>query len=262
MNYKLLLLLLCFSGIMGVGIYFIVHEQNTSQMIANAPVAKLDSPLQPDKSAPTNTAKNVTNNPILSAASTDDEIFDRLDELQDCYVNEHCPFANNDPREQYFEASNQIAEGINILASKALANKLNPTYAEIAQRFISFENDKVRESALNLMAAQPPESGNVPAIISGLATSHGAGIFRHAMVEFQRYQASEEQQTIAQFLTGVIEHGGHFASQEVAKSVLPLLQQNTIELFEKARDNLPQKSARLRLLNKTLTEYSRQQTGG
>lgn len=211
---------------------------------------------------PSKQAKPSDNKRISPRELADEVVIAEIESLIHCYEQDNCQIPQNEPRAHFFIVGQKITDAVRILIKKSDPSVLNAEYVELAQELIQFENDQVKEAALDLMASQPPIDSNVNAIVGGMQQSHDASLYQQIIVEFQRYPDPGQQQQITDFMMETIKTGGHYASRTVAKSVLPLMNEQNVEAYQTLQDELPKDSQRYQFLNQTLLEYNRIKSGG
>jgi hypothetical protein len=207
------------------------------------------------------TASNRSEAALKNPESELVRIQDHLFTIANCEENQDCPFADTDPKAVYFSIGQAIKNDLAKLAIE-FSDKPNPELAVIARQYVQFENDHVRESALQLMSSQPPETENVDAIISGLSNSHDASIYQMAMVEFQRYPEQASKQKIQTFFTTTLQQGGFYAKRQVAEGLLPFLNASNISQFRELQATLPANQAHSKLLLQNIEEFELMASGG
>jgi hypothetical protein len=190
-------------------------------------------------------------------------IIAHLEILEECNTRNDCNVKQNDPRSAFFSIGRAMSNDLRLLAELKSKSKEYENQARLlASRLLGFENDEVRESALLFLATVPPVPENVDAIISGLSLCHDAAVFRIAIKEFARYHESASREKISQFLGEVILTGGHYAAQEVAKNLLPLMDEISISYYQSLLEQMPEKTKKYRLLKNTVKQYKLHLQGG
>ncbi|MBT5230948.1 MAG: hypothetical protein HOM11_11815 [Methylococcales bacterium] len=188
-------------------------------------------------------------------------ILSHMAAIEHCEANNECPFADTDPKSVYFAVGMALKKDIQLLTLHA-SEQPNLILLETAKTYFVYQNDHVREAALNLMATQPPDQDNVPVLLEGLAQSHDANIYRMALVEFQRYPDQNSQQHIHAFLSDTLSTGGIFAKRTIANNLLPLLSTRNIDRYRAVLTQLSADQSHSRALKQIIEEFDRQQTGG
>lgn len=166
----------------------------------------------------------------------------QLEELEQCAKGVvDCALPQADPRSAELELALRLARTIDELTQLSQAGVGDPqAYDPIAQRYVQHSDGHVQEAALELMATLPPHPQQVTALLAGLQNTHDAGIYRMALLEFERHPEPTIRRRIDAFLMETLRTGGHFASQEVASRLLPLLDENNIDAYRELAAELPQ----------------------
>lgn len=210
-----------------------------------------------------NETSTVSPEPVapVRISPTTKSLLSELKDYQECYLRTDCVTPESDARAAHFFVAQQITERLDRLVAltrQQTAN--NDEFVEIAKQFLSFPDGRVQEQALLLMGSMPPRDGNAQAIMSALRDHHDARLFELAMVELQRYP--NDYHATDDFLIETLKTGGHYASQVVARQLLPVLRDDNIERYEQTATELPPNTAKARYLKQVLNEYRLLQQGG
>lgn len=248
---KYIFILLILSAL-GLGGYFLRSE--------NIPKVQKTSRPEPTQASQNHLAKNPPQSLSKSAVPESEPL---LVEVKPCELTQDCVITDNDPRAQAFADAAKVQAQLDaILLKQRQAPTDNPQLAKIARQFFAYPDGQVQEMALDLMATVSPEPENVEVVVRVLEHSHDARLFQVAMQEFQRYPAEEEQEKIRTLLVSTLESGGFFAAQEVARSLLPLLNPNNIQWYQEALSRLPANTAKANVLKNVLQEFVLLNSGG
>jgi len=113
----------------------------------------------------------------------------------------------------------------------------------IAQEYVLSGDSSVQESALLLMATQPPSPESLRALISGLfEEGTNSELIAQAMIELQRYTSAADIARIDQALAQAMETGTPFVAGEVSARILPFLTDWSISFFTEVARRLPEGS--------------------
>lgn len=223
-------------------------------------------------------AKEESNQPFLQAGaevtpvedaaegmdSIDQKIANLLSEikqLKDCHLTNSCPVDNSDPRASELLRGQMIKDKLAAYTELTLNNDeaVEETNALI-QSLIDYPDGHVQAAVINLMSANAPNEENGEALIVALAQSYDAKIMDQAMTELIRYPQLAEQAD--NLFSQSLQTGSFYVAQEIAQRILPYLNQDNIELYEKIAQSLPPKSKRARALWSNINEYKKLSTGG
>ncbi len=194
-------------------------------------------------------------------APTTRNLLNELKDYQECYFRSDCVTPESDARAAHFFVAQQITERLDRLTALTRQQTVsNEELVEIAKQFLSFPDGRVQEQSLVLMGSMPPRDGNAQAIMSALRNHHDARLFELAMVELPRYP--NDYRATDDFLIETLKTGGHYASQVVARQLLPVLREDNIERYEQTAAELPSNTAKARYLKQVLNEYRLLQQGG
>ncbi len=192
------------------------------------------------------------------------DLFKELEKLKACSKGiSDCNLPQSDPRIAELELGQRIAKTIDsiTLISQASTEDISQ-YHEVAQEFVKHPDGHVQEAALELMATLQPNPDNVTALLDGLSNTHDAAIYRMSIMEFSRHDDPQLKTQIDTLLINTLKTGGHFAAQEVAKDILPLLTKDNVEQYRKVATELPANSAKAKALKANLEEFDMQRSGG
>lgn len=188
-------------------------------------------------------------------------LFIELADYERCYLQTDCVTPESDARAAHFFVVQEISERLDQLVALTRQVQTDSSrFIETARQFLVFPDGRVQAQALILMGSMPPVKGNARAVINALKNHHDARLFELAMVELQRYP--NDYRMTDDFLIDTLKTGGHYASQTVARKLLPILRENNIERYEKTATELPPNTAKARYLKQVLNEYHLLQQGG
>lgn len=188
-------------------------------------------------------------------------LLNELKDYRECYFRTDCVTPESDARAAHFFVAQQITERLDrLVALTRQQTASNAELVEMAKQLLSFPDGRVQEQALLLMGSMPPRDGNAQAIMRALRDHHDARLFELAMVELQRYP--NNYRATDDFLIETLKTGGHYASQVVARQLLPMLRDDNIERYEQTATELPPNTAKARYLKQVLNEYRLLQQGG
>lgn len=237
--------------------------------MSESPTPELEMPQQSiantkSVAQPTTVEKAATVERLKTAETPTPEIESLLSELieyKTCYVEDSCVIPQSDTRGAHFFVAQQLTQRLRRLVEFAHqgAPDAGPL-TDTARVFLGFPDGYVQEQALLLMGTMPPAEGNAEAIIGVLKDHHDANLFELALVELQRYPNA--YRIIDDFLIETLKTGGHYASQAVARQLLPILREDNINRYETIAGELPQDTAKARYLKQVLNEYRLLQQDG
>jgi len=238
----------------------------------------LSTPQNPPTDPPTHTEKPVQthlpaslNTSLIlvspeSAPNTNEsssDILQHIHQLEQCYQEDTCRFADSDPKASYFAVGSTLADDLDLLIQQQQrSEQIMTEVTATAQRLMAFENDHVRAKALSLLALQPPSTNTLSAILRGIKDSHDRGIYQQAMMEFSKYPKPADRDQVTRFLMAQLQHGGQFVGQIISQKVLPLMDEDNNAQWEALLQHLPPTSLRYQYLQANLEEYRLLQGGG
>lgn len=208
---------------------------------------------------PTATVAPPSSVPTSSAYSPQAE----LTRLEACSRTSSCGFKETDPRNAELETGRRIAAELRRLAESVTPGAAtNAAAGEFARRYVEHPDGHVQEAALQIMSRMEPDPRNLDVTLRALKSTHDAGIFQQAMQEFQRYPDAAARRQIDEVLMTTLKTGGHYAGQQVAMDLLPLLSPANVARYQAVLAELPADSGKAKYLSRTLEEYQRRQSGG
>jgi hypothetical protein len=184
-----------------------------------------------------------------------------LSRLKSCWKLGSCGFAETDSRSADFEAAERIEASLLDLLDVKRENP-GADLSEYAREWLHFPDDTVREAALTLLAMHSVTEENLRALLDGLERSHSAPLYGRALPVLRRYQSEGYQTEVNAFLVGVLREGGLFASETVARGILPFLDHSNIATFEGAARKMVAGGRGRRYLEAAISEYHLLQAGG
>ena len=190
-------------------------------------------------------------------------LISELKKLKNCANGADCGLPQTDPRSAELELGQRFARTIDkmtLLAQAGIGDET--TYQKVAQEYVKHPDGHVQEAALELMAACDPDPQNVASLVAGLTDTHDAQIYRMALMEFSRYDDPQLRNDIDNLLIDTLKTGGHFASQEVANDILPMLNEQNIDKYKTTLTELPANTAKAKALKANIEEFELQQSGG
>ncbi len=183
--------------------------------------------------------------------------------LQSCYNEIDCGYPNNDPRQVTYLIGQDIREELLSLLQRWQKNEIDSE--ELSQAAIESLNNPdghVQQAAIEIFSELPTSQNHYTLMFKTLSESYNAKIIKQIMQETQRYSEEKTSAQIDQIFIQQLKTGAPYASQEVAKNLLPFINSNNFILYKETLISLPPKSRKSRLLKSTLEEFERLQTGG
>ena len=91
-------------------------------------------------------------------------------------------------------------------------------------------------------------------IIEGIKDSESPEIFQKAIVEFARYEGEVNQKKVFNFLSELIKRGPFLVSSRLPKYLSPVLNSETIQMYETILDHIPRNQERYKQLYLVIEE--------
>lgn len=229
----------------------LVRHNSLSPMTQNP-----DPDLQERKPAAEKNQKSIENgsNSLIKQTIVTSE--KQLQLLKLCLASQNCPFPKTDPRSYELAVGQKAKAVIEQLAKTVEEQKIeSPTLVQIGVEAFQWDDDHVREAALELFSTQKPSAIALNALINGLKQSHDPSIYRQAIEELHRYTEGDQRPQVDQFLMETLEKGSHFAAAEVAQDLIPFLSEKNVDSFKHLLASLDPESPRYLALKKSLDEY-------
>ncbi len=113
----------------------------------------------------------------------------------------------------------------------------------------------VQEAALEIFSSLPPSAENLTVITGALALTPDASLIKPTLEELKRYLNTSWENRVHRFLTELVAHGPHFSSQAASESLLPFINERSLQAYEKTLKRLRPTSRAYQNLEATLREY-------
>ena len=185
--------------------------------------------------------------------------------IRSCYQSNDvdCNYSNNDPRQTSYLIGQDIKEELAALLQRWKNNEIcSAELSQAAIESLSNPDGHVQEAALKILAELPISNDHHNAIVMLVSDSYNTKIIKQAMTEIQRYQDSGTIDQIDQVFIEQLKTGAPYASQEIAKNILPFINQNNIGYYQETLDQLPPQSKKAQLLKSNIEEYHLLNQGG
>ena len=180
---------------------------------------------------------------------------EELRKLSHCLEDMSCPFPNTDLSEMELMLDRELAEKIKAIHVNAgIAESSLEVLMDIAESFIFYKGIYTKEAALSLFSQLPPDERNIETIIEGIKDSESPEIFQKAIVEFARYEGEVNQKKVFNFLSELIKRGPFLVSSRLPKYLSPVLNSETIQMYETILDHIPRNQERYKQLYLVIEE--------
>ena len=182
-------------------------------------------------------------------------------ELKMCLENRDCFqfFQQDDGKLGYhFAVSKEVASAASELLPLLEQGELavDQEVIQFVHELLSFPEDHVRDAALRLVPFLPHSEQTLRASLAALDDSVSAPLYSLGLRTFRDYsQDPAYNDVMSQFLAHKLVNGGHFASVEVAKGLLPIINSGNVELFQDTLKKMSPASKAHEFLRSGLEEY-------
>ncbi len=188
---------------------------------------------------------------------------DAIHKTKACYASTDCPFPQQDPRAYEHAVGQALAKQLREIRDRFKSTpEAQIELEKLGREFFENQDGFVQSEALAMLADLPPSSENLAAITTAMENSPDPLLVEKSMTELKRYLGTAQESQVHQSLTQVMSAGSHFASQSVAKALIPFINSNSYSAYSKAAATLPPDTTTAKLLKSALDEYQMQQTGG
>lgn len=216
-----------------------------------------------------------SNSSVASSANTAllNELRDRASvekfrDLELCLeLRNPCDIAQTEPRSSDIWVGDRAVrelQGLRLAFSQLSAEEQDSVRGDLTaatEWALNFEDDNVREEGLRLSRISMSPEQRVPAIISALRESVSAPLYDLGL-SLLRENKEIHRQEQEDFFAETIQTGGYYASEEVARQILPYLNADNVDRFTKLRRELPVESNTAVYLNENIKEYQMISQGG
>jgi hypothetical protein len=191
----------------------------------------------------------------------------RLKELEECMTSQSCPFPQDTPSSYSYAVNEALAAELRHFAVVAgqwqeTGGQIPEEAQQVARHFLASPSDEVKEAAIEFAAAAPPSPENMRAVIGGLRDSVSGPLYKTGLEELVRYANTEQSSEVNTFLLETIKHGGHYATEEIARSALPFINSSNVDQYKAALREMNPRSTTHLHLKLNLEEWARMQRGG
>jgi hypothetical protein len=209
-----------------------------------------------------------TNNPALVDELRDRASVEKFRDLELCLEPRNpCDIAQTEPRSSDLWVSDRVMrelQGLRLAFSQLSAEDQNAVRGDLAtvtDWALSFQDDYVREEGMRLSRYALPPEQRVQAVITSLKESVSAPLYDLGLsiLRENKEVATKDQ---VDFYVQTIQTGGYYASEEVARQILPYLNDDNIVRFVELRNQLPAESNTAIYLNENIKEYRMVAQGG
>ncbi|EQC50342.1 hypothetical protein M899_2571 [Bacteriovorax sp. BSW11_IV] len=201
--------------------------------------------------------KNIDRTPASFDTSISQNLEEEIQKLKDCY-SKICNFPNKDPRMHDLALGQKIKDKLFKLKEKALNEKSNPKYSEIAREYLKIEDGHVKEAALALMSTQPISSENFHSIVQDVLKYHDDALIEDAMMELERYQKLGHQEQITEALTESFQVASPMIKEKLAKGLFPFINEDTFNKYSEMAQNQNWNAKSVKILRSNLRRFERE----
>lgn len=187
----------------------------------------------------------------------------RASDLKNCYEPQVCAFPQMDPRSYELALGQALVELLDEYLSYSLrtgegANELQDLARELLESF----DGHVQAAALTVLKEFPISGESVEALGKALRQTPEPSVMALGLEELKRYMGTSYEYVVHETLQNILQEGGHFVGQEVAKELLPFLTEQSRQKYNEVLASLPPASAKAQTLRAILEEYDRLKSGG
>ena len=185
--------------------------------------------------------------------------------LQSCYDESiiDCGYPNNDPRQTSFLIGQDIKNELQSLLDHWNGGEIDEkVLSQAALESLANPDGHVQQAALEVLSELPPSQSHYNSMLETLAASYNAKIIKLIMLEAQRYKAENASGKSDQIFIQQLKTGAPYASQEVAKNLLPFFNEYNIGSYKQTLKKLSAKTKKAQILKANIEEYERMQAGG
>ena len=181
--------------------------------------------------------------------------------LETCEGKAACPEAGSDPYAAEYERNRKMAALLRSLTKETGETpEAREALRKVAAKYLSWPDGHVQSAALDILSGLPPNPENVRIIVMALDQTFDAPLMRQAMDELGRYPDREAQ--MRPFLSDLLLRGSIPVSQEVARDLLPLLNDQNATDYAELQASLDPESAKAEILAGVLKEFHMRSQGG
>lgn len=184
----------------------------------------------------------------------------RMRSIEACWSDPYCavePTGNGlEPQWKTFFLRKQLTLELQAISSQ-LKGWSPEWVAEVARHYVRFDDDYIKEEAVNLYQHMEHSSENMQALFEGLQASSSIPLYESAFPVLIGYSEAGEQDAVAEFVQSQILHGGHFVSEYLAEKVSLWLSKETVGSFEQILKKIPVFTRRHVLLRFHIEQYHR-----
>jgi hypothetical protein len=187
------------------------------------------------------------------------EILAEMRRAWECYEAPGCVLGEErDPRAEYFEAGERVAQGMRALTEQHRAHRISDVeLADAAHEVLGYESGRARAAAIEALGELPPSAVHLDALIDTLDRHHDERLFELALAELERYVDRGHRAEIDEFLQSNLRFGAHFPARTIARELGPFLSPENVVEYRRLAEELPAQDRRAELLKETLEAYER-----
>ena len=185
--------------------------------------------------------------------------------LQSCYNSNiiDCGYPNNDSRQTNYLIGQDIKSELQSLLDQWKGGGVDEkALSQAAIESIANPDGHVQQAALEILSNLPASQIHYNSILEILSASYNAKIIKQIMQEAQRYENENTSGNIDQIFIQQLKTGAPYASQEVAKNLLPFFNEYNIRSYKQTLNKLPTKTKKAQILKANIEEYERMRAGG
>lgn len=189
------------------------------------------------------------------------EFVEELNRLKQCSEG-NCIYPRTDARSYDFALAQDIKQTLFRFSEWVRNEKLESREAgEVAREFLAFDDGFVQSAALDLMSTQPPNQDNRDAILHEVIDGHDSELIEQAMLELERYTASDDRRIINQAFGKALMTGAPYVARAVSANIGPFVDARSFHFFESVLSQLPENSIYAEKLESSLDAFRSAQEG-
>lgn len=181
-------------------------------------------------------------------------VLGQMRDTRDCYQAPDCTVGDEaDPRAEYFEAGNRVAEGMRAMIERHQAGEItDEQLSDTALEFLEMESGRTRAAAIEALNRLPPQRRHLDALVDVLDQHHDEELFRLAITELERHAEAGHREEVDAFLQENLRRGARFPARTIAAHLGPFLTEDNRAAYQRLLENMPADSERASLLREAL----------
>lgn len=181
--------------------------------------------------------------------------WEKIDQWIDCAKKENCKIPNSNSREAHFFLRDQIMKEARwFLEHGAGSAEQERKSRQAATRLLAYPEEQVQGVALRWLQQLPLDPTSIDLIERNLIDMVDPELARLAMQELSRHMSTAQESLALDLVEKLLFEGSIFASREVARSANLVATDFNRGRIERWLSELPPGSAKVRLLQKSLSQ--------